>query len=98
MESYGFLRPWDNTSKPLLLRARVYSVELCYEAADISLLSLEMQSTSPALCSLPWESDHGLVALLESLLPQGMRSFSSYFAFEVSSLCSPWLSFLDLLD
>jgi len=73
-------------------------VELCYEAADISVLSLGMQPTSPASGFLPWESDDDLLALLESLLPQGMGSFSSYFAFEVASLCSPWLSFLDRLD
>lgn len=93
-----FLRPWDNTSKPLLLRTTEYTQWSWAMRQQTLLLSLEMQSAIPALCSLPWESDDDLVALLESLLPQCMGSFSSCFAFEVSSLCSPWLSFLDLLD
>lgn len=42
-----FLRPWDDTSTPLLLGARGYSVELGSEAADVSLLSLAMQSPRP---------------------------------------------------
>lgn len=50
MGGYVFLRPWDDTSKPLLLRATEYTQwELCFEAADISPLSVQ------ALCSLYWE-------------------------------------------
>lgn len=52
-------------------------------------------SSGSVLCVLG--RDNALVALLESLLPRGVGSFSSYFAFEVSSLCSPHLlSVLDL--
>lgn len=47
MGGYVFLRPWDDTSTPLLLGARGYSVELGSEAADVSLLSLAMQSPRP---------------------------------------------------
>lgn len=46
-----FLRPWDDTSTPLLLGAGGYSVELGSEAADVSLLSLAVQSPRP-LCAL----------------------------------------------
>lgn len=54
MGVYVFLRPWDDTSKPLLLQApECTQWELCFEAADISLLSVEMQSPSPGfICSL----------------------------------------------
>lgn len=53
-------------------------------------------SLSPGSVLFVLGRDDDLVALLESRLPQGVGSFSSYFAFEVSSLCSPLLSVLDL--
>lgn len=56
-----------------------------------ALLRKQSSCPSSALCVLGVDND--LVALLESLLPQAMGSFSSYLAFEVSSLCSlPLLS------
>lgn len=72
-----FLRPWENTSKHWLVRVAVNSVELCFEVANISLLSLEIQSLwVQALCSVHWENDDS-VALLESLLPWSVGSLSS---------------------
>lgn len=54
-------------------------------------------SLSPGSALFVLGRDNALVALLESLLPRGVGSVSSYFAFEVSSLCSPpLLSVLDL--
>lgn len=54
------------------------SVELCFEVANVSLLSLEMQSLwVQALCSVHWKNDDDSVALLESFLPWGVGSVSS---------------------
>lgn len=45
-------------------------MELCCEAADISLLPSEVQSPSPALCSLPWERDEDVAAVWSHFFPR----------------------------
>lgn len=76
----------------------MYSVVLCIEVTNISLLSLEMHSPSPVSVLFVLGREDDLVGLSESLFPHSMGSFSSQFAFELLCLCSPLLSFLDLLD
>lgn len=92
MGAYVFLRPWATHSSHYSSEPQSVLSGNCALRQQTFLCSL-----SPGSVLFVLGRDNALVALLESLLSHGVGSFSSYFAFEVSSLCSsPLLSVLDL--